>query len=200
MCRYCENPRLTGYNFCHCCQIKNILQLRKSRNSVIRGDLYVLKTPRGIKVGRSTRIQSRIGEVSRQYFGGVRLQLLAEYRGMGHLEPFVHVILNAFRIPQWREEFTCNLQTCLMAVDHVKAYEIFGRLSDLPPDPRMAARHERNGADNSTGTAPPTSADGGGTRGREGRSRSRAGAERVGSRAGRGASSSHADSEGEESA
>ena len=56
-CRECEQPRLIGYNRCHCCEIKNVLGVREIRNTVIRGDLYVMKTPRGIKVGRSERLE-----------------------------------------------------------------------------------------------------------------------------------------------
>ena len=74
-CRWCENPKLIGYNFCHSCEIKSILQKRKIRNIVVRGDLYVLQTPRGLKVGRSIRLARRIKQVSREYFGGARLQL-----------------------------------------------------------------------------------------------------------------------------
>jgi hypothetical protein len=195
LCRYCENPKLIGYNFCHRCQIKNILQLRKFRNSVLRGDLYVLQTPRGIKVGRSIRLARRVAEVSREYFGGARLQILAEYRGMGHLEPFVHIILNTFRIPEWREEFTCNLQTFIMAYDHVKAYDIFGRLHELPPDPRMAARHEINGVDDPSSPAASTSADGA-ARARSRGARGSAGGARARSAA---SSTALAESEGEES-
>ena len=197
-CSKCEQPKLIGYNLCHCCEIKNILRWRARQNSVIHGVLYVLQTPRGIKVGRSMRLQARIREVSNRYFGGARLQLIAEYEGMGHLEPFVHLILNAFRIPERREEFTCDLQTFMMAYDHVKAYDIFGRLKDLPPDPRLAGHQGINGADDPSGPAASASTHGGGPQGRDARGRSRT---RAGTRARtRSASSSHAESEGEESA
>jgi len=202
-CRSCDQPKLIGYNFCHCCQIKNILRMRVRQDSVVRGNLYVLQTPRGIKIGRSISLARRIRQVSSRYFGGARLHLIAEYEGMGHLEPFVHVILNLFRIPEWREEFTCDLQTFIMAFDHVKVYEIFGKLHDLPRDPRMAtrmaARQGINGGAASTAASNSSySSDGVGCRARSRSStRSRASA---GSRArSRGASPTHAESEGEES-
>jgi len=144
--------------------------MREIRNIVVRGDLYVLETPRGIKIGRSEDIPRRMKEVSRRYFGGAALRLVAKYEAMGYLEPFVHIILNAFRILQWREEFTCDLQAVQMAFDHVKAYDIFGKLNELPPDIRLAARQEIIGAASTAISSSSSSADGG-TGGRTSRSR-----------------------------
>jgi hypothetical protein len=172
--------------------------MREIRNTVVRGDLYVFQTPRGIKVGRSQHVKRRTREVSYEYFNGAKLQLIAEYEGMGYLEPFVHIILNAFRVHERREEFTCDLQTFMMAFDHVKVYDIFGRLKELPPDPRMAARQVVNGVGDPARPAASTGANGNGgpDRGRDAaRSRSR-----TGSRSSSPSSSSHAGSEGEESA
>ena len=59
LCRDCEQPRLIGYKRCHYCEIKKVLRDREVNSREIRGDLYVMKTPREIKVGYTERLEKK---------------------------------------------------------------------------------------------------------------------------------------------
>jgi hypothetical protein len=170
-----------------------VLRQRKANNVVITGDMYAFLSPRSIKVGRSKNVEKRKKRVSYLYFSGAKLETLWEAKGMGYLESFVHIILNPFRILQHREEFTCDLQTVMMAYDYVKNYDIAGRLHELPPYPWSAEHQGINGAASTAVSSSSSSADGAG-----GRARSRSGA-RSRSRRSSASSSALAESEGEES-
>ena len=80
----CGQSKLIGYHLCHRCKIKEILRQRRVRNVVVLGDLYIFRTPRGLKIGRSGRLDERKKDVSRRYFDGANLQIVAIYEGMGY--------------------------------------------------------------------------------------------------------------------
>ena len=192
LCNCGQDTKLIGCHLCHRCEVQSVLRQRKANNVVITGDMYAFLSPRSIKVGRSENVEKRKKRVSYLYFGGAKLETLWEAKGMGYLESFVHIILNPFRILQHREEFTCDLQTVMMAYDYVKNYDIAGRLHELQPYPWPAVHQGINGAASTAVSSSSSSADG------AGRARSRSGARRR-SRSSASSSTALAESEGEES-
>ena len=101
-CIRCTRPILIGYTSCHRCEIQNVFYARRRYDYRVDGHLYVASTPCGLKVGRSVDFGRRREELRRNYSGG-RVELIEEYADKGHLEPFVHIVLNAYRVPGHRK-------------------------------------------------------------------------------------------------
>ena len=59
-------------------------------------------------------------------FAGGDVKLLEVYEDRGHLEPFVHFELNAYRTSDHREVFECDLETVQATSDCVIAEDVLG--------------------------------------------------------------------------
>ena len=64
-----------------------------------------------------------MGELKRKLFSNVdgEIKLLEVYEDRGYLEPFVHFELNAYRTPDYREVFECDLETVQATIVRVIA-------------------------------------------------------------------------------
>ena len=95
-CLRCSRPALIWYSFCHRHQIEAVLSNRKRRQFRCNGGLYVLKTHRCYKVGPTGDFKQRARQLPREL--GCGIELVKWFPSMGHLEPFVHILLNAYRL------------------------------------------------------------------------------------------------------
>jgi len=122
----CRQPKMSGHGRCNRCEIANVEYQRRRMNMRLSGHLYVALTPCGLKVGRSCEPDRRMGDLKRTWFSKVdwEIKLLEVYEDKGHLEPFVHFELNAYRMPDYREVFDCDLETVHATIDSVIAEDL----------------------------------------------------------------------------
>ena len=140
----CGRDKLDSYSCCQRCETRNIQTQRRLRNRYFPAHLYVALTPCGLKVGRSSEPRRRMGELRCNMFAGGDVKLLMVYEGKGHLELFVHMELNAHRLPDRREVFSCNPQTVTAVIDRVILDDLLGIPKEMRPDESRGRQIQRN--------------------------------------------------------
>ena len=134
-------PALIGYKRCLRCQSKrlHLVERRGLKGRVLGRHLYVAQTPCGFKVGWSSYVDRRMGEVKLEMFADVDgdVELVKAYEGKGRLEVLVHYALSEYVVPCFTEIFNCDVPTISAAIDRVIAEDLAladSQSSALAPD------------------------------------------------------------------